>query len=47
MRTRLELILEVEHPEDYNPADHFVHYFDDEAPEPEEIFVVVENWSDV
>lgn len=41
--TRLELIFLVTHDEDYDPAEHFVWYFDDGFPEPD-VFVVVESW---
>jgi hypothetical protein len=36
--------LHIIHDEDYDPASHFVWYFDDTEPEPDEVFVVFEDW---
>lgn len=49
MRTRLELTLEIEHPDDYDPANQFVWYFcfDDVMgfdPQPKDIHVQREAW---
>jgi hypothetical protein len=46
MRTRLTLVIEVDHNPDYDPVDHFVWYFDDEAPEPLTT-VITESWTDI
>jgi hypothetical protein len=45
VRTRLTLIIEVEHGTDYDPTSHFVYYFDDATPEPR-YCVVAEDWED-
>lgn len=51
MRSQLTLIIDVEHPEGFDPADHFVYYFADDhdyIPDREDgMFTVREDWETI